>query len=372
MGNTDWKAVYHESEKQAVIIPAFFHYKKLPLGKELKSEIGQSVNQCIQNYSYHDYLHSLLKDHGISYCILKEVVSAHYYPESMMRQMGDADFLVAREDFPKAEEVLKADGFIIHEESHRHHVGFEKDRMSFEIHFDQPGIPDGVEAWVVRDYFSDILEKSKETSDGSFTWIQPDKFHHGLIMLLYVQRHLLSEGIGLRHLCAWAVFVNAIPEQEFQQIFEERLKKIGLWKFAQTISLTAHLGTGLPRKSWMGKDQSIAQALLKDILSGGNFGSKDRQRAWEGMFISSRGQNSVKHNRIMQAIFFNKSEHIQSLADGKEKERAIADWIGTFLFRIVYRAATGKTRKHNLFSAYHKSAGRKKLYRQLELFEGEK
>ena len=47
MGNTDWKAVYHESEKQAVIIPAFFHYKKLPLGKELKSEIGQSVNQCI-------------------------------------------------------------------------------------------------------------------------------------------------------------------------------------------------------------------------------------------------------------------------------------------------------------------------------------
>lgn len=220
-----------------------------------------------------------------------------------MRQMGDADFLVAREEFPKAEEVLKADGFIIHEESHRHHVGFEKDRMSFEIHFDQPGIPDGVEAWVVRDYFSDILEKSKETSDGSFTWIQPDKFHHGLIMLLHVQRHLLSEGIGLRHLCAWAVFVNAIPEQEFQQIFEERLKKIGLWKFAQTISLTAHLGTGLPRKSWMGKDQSIAQALLKDILSGGNFGSKDRQRAWEGMFISSRGQNSVKHNRIMQAIF---------------------------------------------------------------------
>ena len=42
MGNTDWKAVYHESEMQAAINPAvFFHYNKLLLGKELKSEIGR-------------------------------------------------------------------------------------------------------------------------------------------------------------------------------------------------------------------------------------------------------------------------------------------------------------------------------------------
>lgn len=370
--NIDWKAVYSESKEQTVVIPAFLHYNMLKLGKEFTMEIQQSVNQCIfqnvQNHSYHDYIHYLMEENNISYCILKGSVSAYYYPLNTMRQMGDVDFLVAKDDFSKAIEILKKDGFVLCGERHRHHVEFRKDRMSFEMHFDPPGIPDGVSGSLVRACFSDILKRSRKVSDGTFTWVQPNEFHHGLIMLLHMQRHLLAEGIGLRHLCDWAVFVNSFSEKDFQQLFQSQLEKIGLWKFAQVISLAAHLGIGLPWQNWMGEEEILAEAMFRDIFSGGNFGAKDEQRAYEGLFISSRGQNSVKHTRFIQAILsINQNIYINWPAVKTMKFLLPVGWV-YFPIRKVYRVYTKKG-KIDWLSAYYKSAKRKKLYQQLKLFE---
>src|SRR5699024_6294265 len=107
-------------------------------------------------------LNCLMTENGISYCVLKGAASAEYYPSVLMRQMGDVDFLVAKEDFDRVAKILREDGFSSSGENHVHHVVFQKGHMDFEMHFDPPGLPIGPMEKTVRQYFSDILDKSQK------------------------------------------------------------------------------------------------------------------------------------------------------------------------------------------------------------------
>lgn len=90
----------------------------------------------------------------------------------------------------------------------------------------------------------------------------PSDFHHGLVMFLHRYSHLMDAGIEIRHLCDWALFLNSIEEKEFLMLFQEPLQNMGLWVFAQTISLTSVLAFGLERQNWMGTQEELAGALL--------------------------------------------------------------------------------------------------------------
>ena len=123
--------------------------------------------------------------------------------------------------------------------------------MHYELHFEPAGVPGGKAGDYVRKMLEDIQETAVRVENNEFSYIIPDDFHHGLVMLLHMQHHLLAEGIGLRHLSDWAVFVNTLSadveeKSKFEDIFKERLMKIGLWNFAQNISLSATMALGLP------------------------------------------------------------------------------------------------------------------------------
>lgn len=63
--------------------------------------------------------------------------------------------------------------------------------------------------------------------------------------------HLLGEGIGLRHLCDWAVFADSLKEKEFRSLFETKLKSIGLWKFACILSQVCYKYLHCHNLSWL-------------------------------------------------------------------------------------------------------------------------
>ena len=89
------------------------------------------------------------------------------------------------------------------------------------MHFQPSGIPQGKAGVKVRKYLSDLLPRSetKQTELGEIT--VPSTFHHGLIILLHMCHHLTGDGLGLRHLCDWAVFINSIGEEKFLEMFEK-------------------------------------------------------------------------------------------------------------------------------------------------------
>lgn len=374
IGNvSNWEEVYQESKRQAVVIPAFLKYDKLLMDKEMKKEIGNSVKmhifQCVQNYSYHSYLHELMTENGISYCILKGVASSSYYPEEMSRQMGDVDFLVAEKDLESVRLILEKNGFTLLNENHAFHKVYINKGMQLEMHFMPCTIPNGKAGEIIRNYFKDIEKSSVKFQDKTFEFQIPNSFHHGLIMLMHVQRHLVGEGIGLRHLCDWAVFVNTFSEEEFENLFQARLEKAGLWTFAKILSLSATVSIGLPYQKWMGNDVALAEALAKDILSGGNFGVKNSQRVYEGMLISDRGKGDFGHNRAIQFI--------RTLTQRTCINYPITEKVKIFMpfgciilcIKNVVKIIKGTRNKVNLQTMYKNSLSRKELYKNLRLFE---
>ena len=123
---------------------------------------------------------------------------------------------------------------------------------------------------------NDLIETAMEVDTQQGSIIIPDEFHHGLIMLLHVAGHMMNDGgIGLRHLCDWAVYVSRVDVEKYKS----KLESIGLWTFACELTAVSIRYLGLPQQSWSGDwPDDFLTALIDDILSAGNFGTKEAGR----------------------------------------------------------------------------------------------
>jgi hypothetical protein len=380
--DVDWTDVYRESEYQAVCLQTFSNHHLIPgLPEELRQRIRQYMtNVMLRNvriHAGHTAIHELMTKNGIAYTVLKGAASAYYYPNPTTRAMGDVDFLVDEKDIPRAAELLRENGYEVEEytgKATQYHLLVKKGNLYMEMHYRLPGIPEGKVGELIREYLADLSEQATLLQEKTVTCRQPSAFHHGLIMLLHFQRHLVVEGIGLRHLCDWAVFVNAFSSDEFQSLFRDRLSAIGLWRFARLLSLTASLYIGLPEQSWMREgeeDESIACALMQDIAGGGNFGRKDRQRAYESKFMRQEGGSQPKRGRFAEAV--------RSVNRGSRERWPIMKRVPLLLpwgwihAAVRFLLHNGQRRKRgqdiDLGQAYKRSKPRQALYESLHMYE---
>jgi hypothetical protein len=276
--SVDWREVFRESCLQGVHRVAFHNCRDYGVPAEISEKIrpvaGQYVIRDIRVAAQHSALHTLMAEEGIPYTVLKGVASAAYYPDPTLRSMGDVDFFVRWEDLPRTEALLTSHGYTLRDTQHDCHRILDKQGIRLEMHYGIPGIPEGDAGEILNGYMEDLLTASVLSENDTAVCICPSPFHHGLIMLMHMQHHLLSEGIGLRHLCDWAVFLHSLGGEAFVSLFQEPLKRVGLWRFACLMSLTAAAFLGLPEMEWMksdGNDGKIAALLMADIMAGGNF-----------------------------------------------------------------------------------------------------
>ena len=219
--DVDWQAVYEECNKQTVTVLGFYGAKQVEgLDPEVRKRWEKDVAAvAFQNYRVtfsHQKLHQIMEDAGIPYVILKGCASAAYYPRPMERLMGDVDFLVCKPDLERAGKVLEDNGFRPWEEEHICHVVYRNETEHLEMHFEPAGVPYGKAGEICREYFRDIYEQSQIIDYEGGQLHVPSAFHHGLVLLLHTSHHMLGEGIGLRHLCDWAVFAASFSEKEYR------------------------------------------------------------------------------------------------------------------------------------------------------------
>ena len=286
--------------------------------------------------------------------------------------MGDFDFLVDRDDLERAGEILKQGGFKPWEENHICHVVYRKSNQSLEMHFEPAGIPEGQAGQIVRKYLEDVMTESAEVEYEGEKICLPSPFHHGLILLLHTSHHMLGEGIGLRHLCDWAVFANSLTEEEFRRLFEKKMKIIGMWKFTCILSQVCYRYLHCQNLKWLeGRyDDDLIEQTMCDILTGGNFGRKEEGRAIESYLITDRGKDGVgKRSMIIQFVHV-----VNNLIRVKWpicKKLPVILPIGWIFFgiRYIYQAFR-KERPWIHPKAMHRNAeSRKSIYEQFDLFK---
>ncbi|MBQ3527177.1 MAG: nucleotidyltransferase family protein [Clostridia bacterium] len=381
--NVDWKNLLRESKSQSVtpIVFGNLHYLDsiIQVPEEIKAEINKAVEtkvmQNIRVRHSHGYLHKLMSDAGIKYCILKGVASAHYYSQPILRNMGDVDFYVDRKDVDAVKHLLFDEGFELDSDDggeHGHHMVFRKKGMHLELHFEIAGIPKGDVGELIRGYCTDIIETASETTEEYVTYNNPDAFHHGLVMILHMQHHMTIEGIGLRHLCDWAVFVNSFKNNEFSELFKDKLSSVGLWRFAVIMSIVAAKLILMPEQRWMGEieiSDDTVEAIAEDIMLGGNFGRKQGSRKYESLTITVAGRDGKNKSKIVRMF-----ESLNKIVVGhwpivrKITFLYPVGWI-YFVLRFFILLLVGKRNVPDFIGSFKGSDRRSEIYSKLGLFE---
>lgn len=372
----DWNEVYQECKKQTVTLHCWKQVKQNSwiLGSIYKEWERFAIGVAYSNLRVaweHNNLDLMMRKEGIPCIILKGCASSFWYPDPLDRCLGDVDFIVPESERERAGQVLIKNGYQPGAVKNFYHIVYQKASSHLELHLEVPGIPYGKQGEYTRTYLKDIIEQKKEISFENGVICVPSIFHHGLILLLHTCHHLLGEGIGLRHLCDWAVFVSSINSPKFQTIFEEKLKNIGLWRFAQILTWTAERWLGCPHMAWSGEpDAKLADELIGEIFESGNFGQKQMGRAYEGYLISSRGKNGVGQISMLRQVIISMNELV-SLHWPDAKKMPFIFPVGWIIFgiRYLFRIARGRNTPFQPVNLVQNAARRKKLYKKFHLFE---
>ena len=362
----DWKALYKEANQHKVF-PIVFDISKVFVKDEqflLKSAkyARRTLSFTLGANYAHVQLGKLMQQNNIPYVCFKGIASARYYPKPDLRNAGDVDFYVNRQDFERCESVLQTAGYTWIEDGGKH-VVYQKNDIFLELHRTMNGIPKNeIGAKIQCEVFGDLVESAIEYIDGQGKVKIPDTFHHGMILLLHTLSHLLGEGIGLRHLCDWALFEASLSSEEFTALFESKLKSYGLWQFACVLSLCANRYLGAPYRQWQAEaDDVLLENMMCDIMASGNFGEKDADRKRQIKYLSERGEFTQSES----SVFAQAKRTIEKKAALEHKSKAIV------VAEYVKNVLTGK-RKPDTAKTLESAAERKAIYSEFHLFETDK
>ena len=367
--------ILKEAKHQAVLSLMNVDVIEFPQVYNLQAKI--LFNNMRIEYEHVD-AHRLMLENKVPYVVLKGVASAIYYPEPSLRTMGDVDLLVLESDLEKVDKILRANGFCQEDfDAHHHHIVYQRHRNGlrsvWEVHWKSPGIPNGESGIKIQKYLSNIIDCARIHKIPSGEYQIPMAFHHGLVMLLHIAGHLINTGIGLRHLCDWAVFVATFSDDEFCAMFEEKLKAVGLWRFAQLLTQLSIKYLGCPKKDWCGNgDEEYLNKMMQDIMDGGNFGEKDKNRINQAKLMTNTGKG-VDDTSILKQFFL-------TMNDKAKRGMPIVAKVPVLLpigwayvgFRHLLRMIQGRRPSIDVGDMISGATKRKEIYREFRLFEEEK
>ena len=116
---------------------------------------------------------------------------------------------------------------------------------------------------------------------------------------------------------------------------------------------------GLPEQSWAGNATAeMKQALIEDILEGGNFGKKNLDRFAQIKYIKNRSDGSVDSKSAARQV-------LNTIKTKAQKEQKSMFGVVLDYLKMVLRGE----RKLDDKIVVNGAARRKKLYSELKLFE---
>lgn len=383
--NLNLVELLEEAKKQAVFPLAFSVIKKeaqLCLDNKTFSDYYQLYMEMIisntQNFADHDELNEILSKNHISYCILKGFSSAAYYPCPCLRTMGDVDFLINKKDAEQVQDILKKLGFVSDDKILKgYHIAYYRENRSiWELHCGINGVPKNPVGVAIEKEIQSIYETALIHEIDSFQCMIPDRYHHGLIILLHTVAHLTHEGIGLRHLCDWASFVNTFENNDFEKMFKIKLKSFGLWKFAVILTKLCVEYLGMPNQDWINdsnclnaETSNLLKRLIQDIMNSGNFGSKDFNRYREIKYIANEDK-TVDSKRLLPQLFSSLNYKVYYNHKIIDRNRILLP-IGWIIesFKYIILLATRKRKINNTKKMFIEASQRKVLYNEFDLFK---
>lgn len=298
LSGVDFVKVAKESIYQAVTVQAFnsaWAYKDVipaPIFNKWQEFVVNAMQSNLKVIKAQDELVSLLDKNAFKYAIIKGTSASSYYSVPFDRKLGDVDFLINPTDQDEIEKLLIENGYQKDPMAHISHVVFKKPDAHLEMHFEVAGLPENEHKQTVRTFVSPTVETAENKTIEGSTFKAPTDLYHGAVILLHTQHHMLGEGLGLRHLCDLATFVQKTHDKPFwTEELIPFIKEIGLYKFLSVLVKTCVEYLKIEEPSWLENFETpTAEEVISDVMSSGNLGQKDEVRAKSGALLAKKGE----------------------------------------------------------------------------------
>ena len=273
----DWGAVLEEARAQTVVALAA---KAVPraVASAWQESVLQNQTNFVRVLHGQTQLVNLFAQAGIPLVILKGAAAAVYYPEPFRRAMGDVDFLVPQARFEEAAALMEREGYVLSNPAtseNPRHLGYTKNGIRFELHHHF-----SMEDLDIEDVVIDGLNHRVRAAVGNYGFPMLPRLSNGLVLLDHL-RHHLKDGLGLRQVLDWMMYVNRELDDEFwEKEFGPVAKEKGLDTLAVTVTRMCQIRLGLPETvTWCSDaDEQLCEELLANLFSSGNFGRKQKER----------------------------------------------------------------------------------------------
>ncbi len=303
----DWEFIEGEMNSQTVTaLPAKAICESPIVPQKIKEQwkkiaYGHAVRWSQILYAQ-DELVNLMEQHQIPIVILKGIAAAMYYPMPEYRSMGDVDFLVWEKDYRKAFDLMKKNGYVLAEpeDSEDYHYALEKNGVVFELPRKLAKLP--------QDRGGKLLMECIHEGLSHRVWHQVDEYQipvlpwlpNGLVLLYHIRQHL-TNGLGLRQIIDWMMYVEKELSDERYLHFQKVISKAGLENLAIHVTRLCQKYLGLREEgiTWCADaKEDLCEDLKEYILEQGNFGRKIK---WEGKGAKAFSRGGIELLRWMQS-----------------------------------------------------------------------
>lgn len=281
MTEREWSDVYELSVRQGVMAVAFDGMRMLPqaLQADFDNRIqwGYNADHAMKMYrrqlSVAEDVCRVFSEHGLRMMIMKGLSIAQYYPVPAHRQFGDIDIYLMG-DYEKGNEIVAAHGteirydFFVHSEFRIRGINIENHKTFVNAEVNRTG------AYVQRELerLADGIRPLKSVSGAYF----PSPEFNALYLTRHATWHYAREGIKMRDLCDWAVFLhNELPNMDVGEVMR-MLRESGLERYASIVTGICRKYLGLGSSLPFSEDYpELVERVKDDIMT---FENPDKHR----------------------------------------------------------------------------------------------
>ena len=333
----------------------------ISVGDEWKKYVTVSAFRNQKNLQVQAEILRKLKGADIPCAIIKGSTVSVNYPEPMIRTLGDIDILVNVSDYEKTIELLCGNEYEDESsEDHQFHYKYTTQGVAVEIHKSVTEYSNDEYGKKIKNFMNNALDDIiiKQIDEFSFPSLT-DKYQ-AATLLLHTQRHFYENRLPIRMLSDWAMFVESVPKEDWDNIVYPFVSEMELNSLCDGLCAICaeYLGTDCAEKIKGNINKETKRVMIEEFLNCGVIKDED---AWSRSVASDYSQKrKLSKGKVVPFVMI--------LNDIAKHEFKLAQKSVVFLpvcwaiigFRYILRRISGK-RSRVSFKAFNETAERKEL-----------
>lgn len=227
-------------------------------------------------------LSAMFNDAGFKTCILKGQGNAVMYPDAFLRTPGDIDIWVQGKRGEIREFVQK--NFSHSKDENLHIQFYTDDNVCVEVHYKPAFLFRKKYDNRLQEYFENHSTEQFENAiilPGTDGLVNVPTIEFNVIFqLAHMMKHFFQDGLGLRQDIDYYYLLKNSQECLTQSKKIENadfLKEIGVYRFTKGLMWLENYCFGLQEDCFIARpDEKLGKFLLKEMITGGNFGRNNQ------------------------------------------------------------------------------------------------